>query len=240
MGGELAERLMLEQGLQNVARLPNQEVAELIGRLQQGSPLDEILSKLGPEAREQVQNRLVAGIVSGHNPAQVAREISNALGGNMSRAMTIARTEQITAYRNAALLNYRQFPNLLQGWVWTAAVSSSPPPCPVCTALHGRIFPLDAPFGSHPNCRCSAAPLTRGARVPFVSGDQWFSSQSAGMQRDILGPAGHLAYQDGAVSLSDFAQLVDDPQWGPQWKRRSLTDLLGSDAAKYFERLRAA
>lgn len=241
LGDELAVRLLGAEGVPVRMRLPNDALREAVSRLRRGSPVDDLLAQLGPDAAAQVRSKLLAGVTAGWGPGTVALEISNALGANLARAMTIARTEMIQAYRNAALLNYRRFPNLIQGWIWTAAVASSPGPCPVCLALHGRVFPLGRPFGSHPRCRCGPAPLTRGSRVPFPAGDEWLAEQPAAIQQEILGPMGYLAYIDGAVELSDFAELVDDPVWGPQWRKRALSDILGArQLDRIWAMLRAA
>ena len=60
-------------------RLPSEAIQELVGVLQDGSPLSKVLDKLGPEAAKEIKEVLVSGLGSGHGAAKIAREIRRAV-----------------------------------------------------------------------------------------------------------------------------------------------------------------
>lgn len=232
LGDEGARAMLGSAGVQVTARLPNDALVELIGRLSDGSPLSDLLDELGPDARARIEQRLTDAVARGLNPRRIARQVSDALGGNMARAMNIARTETITAFRNANLAQYRQYPDVLVGWRWSARLGDART-CASCLAQHGKVFPLSEPFASHPSCRCSPTPAVLG-RNDFVSGPDWFAQQSRSFQRQFLGPSKYAAYRDGAIKLEDLVLTGTDPRWGPFSREKGLAAALGSLANQYY------
>ena len=109
-------------------------------------------------------SRVIAqGIEAGRSPAQIARELTRAVEGiGITRARTLARTETIWAYNEAALNEYEEA--AIAGVAVEAEFSTSEDDavCPECEALEGKVFSLDEAHGMipvHPNCRCAFIPL---------------------------------------------------------------------------------
>ena len=88
------------------ARLPAGAVQDLVGVLQDGSPLRELLDELGPEASRAVRQALLTGVATGQHPTMIVRQVRQELGGNLVRALTIARTEVLRAYRESSRRAY--------------------------------------------------------------------------------------------------------------------------------------
>lgn len=187
-------------------------VEHLVGALGDGRPLTTLLDTLAPQGAQLAGEALVTGVVTGQNPRLIAALVRDALGVPLARALTISRTEVLRAYREAALATYRANADVVAGWVWVA--SHSPRTCPVCLALSGRVFPLDAPFASHPNCRCVPAPRLASRPSPFPAGPRYFAGLPAEQQREILGPAKHALFAAGRLTLEQLVGTRPTP-YGP-------------------------
>lgn len=213
-------------GWGDLVALPNTALIDLVGRLQDGSPLRRLLDTLGPEAAAGVEDALVAGLGRGAGPREVAREVRRAMGGNMARALTISRTEVVGSYRRASARQAREYREMLAGWTWLAAIDSPDAPCAVCCAMHGTWHSLDEDLHSHPNCRCTQAFLPHRSLADLgPTGEEWFDEQDEAVQLRILGPTAQQAYRNGDVVLADFVKPVADPEWGPGLRRRSNREL---------------
>ncbi len=134
----------------NWNRLPVESLTDLVGALQDGSPLRRLFDDFGSQASEGMRKALIAGIATGASPRDIGRQIRQVLDIGLTRAQTIARTETLRAYRSASLRTYEENADVVSGWRWMASLS--PRTCRVCLAMHGKVFPLTTPFGSHVNC----------------------------------------------------------------------------------------
>lgn len=231
LGDEAARSMLGTSGVRVTARLPNAALVELVGRLSDGSPLSDLLDELGPDARGRIERSLTDAVARGINPRRISREVSDALGGNMARAMRITRTEMISSFRNANLAQYREHGDVLIGWRWSAALDGRT--CASCLAQHGKVFPLSEPFASHPSCRCSPVPHT-GSGTAFPTGPDWFSEQPASLQLQVLGPSKYRAYRDGAISLEDLVETGTDPRWGPWSREKALSRAIAPTLADQY------
>jgi SPP1 gp7 family putative phage head morphogenesis protein len=222
-------------------------VRDLVGFLADGSPLRDLLDELGPEASRQVRETLIAGVATGQHPTAIARQIRQALGGNLVRALTIARTEMLRSYRTALLRSYQHNSRVISGWIWYSALGSRT--CAFCWAMHGTVHRLEEHFASHPRCRCTPIPKTKSWRElgfavpeelsapPPEPGPDLFARLPEAQQRAILGPAKYAAYQAGAISLEDLRGFRRDPRWGRVGYERSLREILGAQRADAYARL---
>src|ERR1041385_2411025 len=61
------------------ARLPTEAISELVGVMQDGSPLNKVLDRLGAEAAHDIREALITGLGSGHGAAKIAREVRSAI-----------------------------------------------------------------------------------------------------------------------------------------------------------------
>lgn len=236
LGVDMSLSTLAVQGVQGLVRLPNDKLIDMVGRLSDGSPLRSLLDDLGPDASRRVRESLLTGIGEGQGPREIARRMRDALGGNMSRAMTIARTEVVGVHRRAALEHAMQYSHLLEGWRWVASLdSTNPPPCAACIAMHGTTFPISTPFESHQNCRCVPSPVTINSRVDWgPPGEDWFAGQSPEYQQSVLAPSKYRAYQAGEVNLSDLVAKGHSAEWGGWRREASLRQAIGANKARQF------
>lgn len=173
----------------------------LIGIAGDGKPLAVHFAGLAAPIRNAMFEALFYGIAAGTPNAAIAKEIRDAIGGGAARAMTITRTETNRAYREATRQFYDDSPDVI-GWLWLAALDLRT--CPLCWALHGRIFKTKTKFGTHPNCRCTMiAVFADSEKVP--TGPEVFAGLTEAQQKTILGPGRLSLYNQGA-KLSDFVE----------------------------------
>lgn len=185
--------------------------------------LNALYNGLGASAANDLHATLMQALGAGANPTTLAGEygpIWAATGASATRAATIARTEMLGSYRAAALANYRANRDVVTGWTWTA--EQGPFTCGACLAMDGSVHGLDEDMdGMHPNCRCSAVPITASyadllgplgidaSAIPETSfsresGASWLARQSNAVQDAVLGKAAGSLYRAGKVSLEDF------------------------------------
>jgi SPP1 gp7 family putative phage head morphogenesis protein len=215
---------------ESTARFHDQAARELAARLGDGGPTHALLTQLAPLAVVAVKDRLVAGLIAGDGSAVTARAVSDDLGVGLSRAQTIARTTTLGAYRAATIDTYRANADVVARWRWVA--SKSMQTCGCCLALDGHEFPIDDPFGSHPNCRCTPVPVTRGYGDPeadalkaasarqYQTGTEWIEARSPRELRRQFGIAKGNALATHEITPLQLVGYRDDPTWGPtRWER---------------------
>lgn len=229
-------------------RLDAAAVEQIVGALQQGSPLRDTIDRLPEQAAERFRQETIRGVALGRAPRETARQTAAALGGNLARALTISRTETLRAYRSATLEGYRANQGVVKGWRWSASLDNRT--CPVCWAQHGSFHTLEESFASHPACRCAMVPETKtwaelglptitNEPTPMEQGSDVFRRQSEDVQLAVLGPAKFAAYRAGAFDLPDLVRPTYSPRWGAGVAERSLVSLVGAaNAAKYTARNR--
>jgi len=224
-------------------RLPREALVEMVGFAGNGTPLRALLDALGVEASQAVREALIAGLVTGENPRSIARRVRGEFGGNLARALRVARTEVLRAYRTAALQSYRANDNVVKGWIWLSARSERT--CAACWAMHGTLHSLDETLDDHPNGRCVAAPWVRSwaemglgglpEEPALPTGAEMFARLTPQEQDRVLGQAGGAAYRAGAVSLDQFVGVRYSSRWGTLRYARSLGNVLGPEGAKRWE-----
>jgi SPP1 gp7 family putative phage head morphogenesis protein len=189
-----------------------------------GSPLSRLLADANAAGAEAARQALFTGVILGDNPRVVAARLRAALAIAKNRAMTIARTEVLRAYRGSIRERMRHAPGVV-GWVWVSARDRRT--CPMCWAMHGTKHRLDEEFATHPNCRCSQAPLSARDISPLATGSEDFERLAAATQRRILGPGKYDLYSRGAIDLPDLVGEALDPVWGRIRYERPLYSLRG-------------
>lgn len=214
-------------------RLPVETLNELSANLSHGSPVLRLLDSLGPTTVREAKSVLFAGIAGGFNPRKTARQLQKTAGYAAVRARTISRTETLRAYRQATVESYRANEDVVTGWKWLATLSVRT--CPACLALHGKEFPLEEDFGSHPNCRCTTVPVTEDSK-PIPSGEEWLKQQDVTTQQKILGKAKYNAYAGGKITLQDLIHEEDSPIWGKTRSEASLKEALAKAVGTAKER----
>ena len=193
-----------------------------------------VFASLGRATAQQVSDALVVGVIRGLNPRVIGRQIQSITGQPLHRCLTIARTEQLRAYRETSRAAYQRT-RTVPSWTWFSALDKRG--CPACWAMHGTVHPVSEPMAAHPNCRCTMLPNVDGWTAPVPTGAEEFDKLTPAEQQVILGPSKWRAYNDGAITLADVVDRHHSPIWGSSVQERSLTNAVGPTAAtKYFRR----
>lgn len=193
---------------------------------------------LSRDADTAMRRELVRGVQVGANPRETARRmvarVEGAFNGGLTRALVIARTETLDAYRQAAAAVQEEHRDVLAGWVWLARLDERS--CPACWVMHGTVHRLDEPGPlGHPQCRCSRAPQTLSWRElgfdvdepadAIPDGEAVFRQLPRAEQVRIMGPARLELLDRGAVTWRDLARLRNNPGWRPSITTTPVKDL---------------
>jgi SPP1 gp7 family putative phage head morphogenesis protein len=228
-------------------RVPVASLESLVGVLQDGSPLANLLDELGTQTAQDIGEALVNGLVAGRNPRIIAGEMRRQSGLGLTRALRISRTEVLRAHRSAALMAYRMNSRVVRGWRRYAKMDIRT--CAACIMAHGRFYRLDEMPDFHVQDRCALIPETVSwsdlgieglpeTQPVAQEGDgwRWFQDQPADVQREILGGPMYEAWQAGKVQPSQFSHVDHDEVWGNALVASSLKQVLGEDAKDFYVR----
>lgn len=205
-------------------RLNRAAVENIVAVLQQNAPVGSLLRQAWPNAFAGMVEALINGVALGWNPRKTERAMREAGRRVLQRALLIARTEQLRAYRTASLENYRAS-GVVKGYKRLASKSSRT--CLACLLADGDFYTLDQSFDAHPNCRCTLIPvLFNGVAPQWETGRTWFERQSEAMQRGIMGDSAWEAWRAGDVRLTDLVERHEHPVWGGSLQVRSLSRAL--------------
>jgi SPP1 gp7 family putative phage head morphogenesis protein len=212
MGVQHADALARASGLRaTFDRLPAANIEQMVAQLQADAPLGELLVKAYGDAADEVANRLLQGVTLGQSPRAVAENASNALGIQLDRAMTIARTETLRAYREPQLERFTQ----LGITEYKRIATHDELTCIGCLVEDGEVYSTPDGFDAHPNCRCTAVPIVPGAEAPtWQSSEEWFSSLDAEQQLAMMGPGRYELWSSGAVNWADMSARTWNDTWG--------------------------
>jgi hypothetical protein len=193
---------------------------------------------LSGDAMDAMRRELVAGVAVGDNPRTSARNmvdrVEGAFNGGLSRAMTIARTEVLDAYRSASTYAHAANADVLSGWTWICACDRRS--CASCWSKHGSTYPVTTPGPwDHPQGRCARMPTVRpwselGINIPepaslLPDAQSRFWSLPAADRLAIMGPARLELLRSGAVDWSDLAVRRTAAGWRDSFGPRSVADL---------------
>jgi len=206
--------------------LPVEAVEFAIGYASDGSALKALMMKDFPATMMDLLQALIDGTAMGRNPRDTARLMADAMSGNLQRALTIARTEQLRAFRDAS----RQ--QMAASGVVNVSIrrcALNPRTCAACLALDGTVYPTDELMPVHPEDRCFMQPMIIGLQpVKAQSGQDWFLAQDEATQRGILGPQTYDAWNSGAFEFRALASTHVHKTWGPSVRVTPLKELVGS------------
>lgn len=225
----------------NFTVLPEETILSVAARVAPGSPMENLLKKIGPDTATKAQQILVDGLVRGRNVRVIGRELRDASGIPGSRAMTIARTEIFGAYRDSHHEHMQANADILQGWVWMAQLGTA---CGGCLAKHGEVHTLEVFLEAHPNCACEpiAVPKTFAAMgLPSFLDDKYPDPFDPDvMKRDALkeldvsqkelakrfGPGKAAGLKSGKIKLPQLAKRVENDIWGASITETPLKELI--------------
>lgn len=193
---------------------------------------------LSAEAVDVMHRELVRGVAFGDNPrtaaARMIATLENGFNGGLARAVNIARTEVLDAYRATSQYAHMANSDVLDGWIWLCALSDRT--CPSCIGMNGSVHPLtEAGPNDHQSGRCARMPKVKswadlGIKAPEPASTvpdarKWFGEQPVATQRQILGPGRLDLLNSGAITWDQIPQRRANPGWRPSYVPRSLADL---------------
>jgi SPP1 gp7 family putative phage head morphogenesis protein len=135
-------------------QLPLTAIEKFIGQSQEGGTLYSLLQNSYPETVGNLTNTLLRGIALGDNPTKIARMMKNDMDGNLTRALRIARTEQMFIFREASKMQMEES-GVLKGYELIA----EPDACDLCLSQTDKLFRFEDNPELHPNCRCAYLPV---------------------------------------------------------------------------------
>lgn len=209
----------------------------------------QITSSLKPltaDSYAAMEQALIRGVALGDNPARVAadmlRRVQGAFGwfdgervhGGLARALNIARTEQLDAYRAASAYGHAANADVLRGWQWSATLDRRT--CPSCWSMHGRVFPLDQPGPwDHQSGRCARIPLAKTWAQLRISAPEpdsvmpnarsKFLRLPRAEQDAIFGQTRAQLLRSGQISWDDLATQKGNPGWRPSYVPTPISQL---------------
>lgn len=209
-------------------RLPPAAMAIIVERTTQ--QIESRRVPLATSAVTAMRRSLIRGVALGENPrataAYMMRATEGHFNGGLTRALNIARTETLDAYRQAAAAYQQQHRDVLAGWAWTAKLDSRT--CPSCWAKHGSLHPLDEPGPhDHHQGRCARTPVTKswaelGIAMPeppsaVPDAEKRFWQLPRAEQLAIMGPARLQALEQGTLGWDQLSVNVTNPGWRDSW-----------------------
>jgi SPP1 gp7 family putative phage head morphogenesis protein len=207
--------------------LPVNAIYNMLGFLQEDSPLFKRIELLAPYHTKKVADSLLEGIALGYNPTKTARMFQNVMGGGLTDAMRMSRTAQLYASREASRASYNANSDIILGWEWITALDSRV--CMACAVQHGTIHKLSESMNSHYNCRCTSAPVVKGYDDVDQTGVDWFAGLPEEQQRKMMGGEAYDVWKAGGFELSDLATRRHDDVYGEMLARTPLWKLLGAE-----------
>lgn len=205
-------------------RIPYESLQHLVGFLSDGSPLADLFEGLGETSARIAKEVLTTAVLKGTGPLETARQMKDAFGGNISRARTVARTEQLRSYREASAENYKANEDVLEGWIRYETLDELT--CMVCVLEHGKVYKLDEPFAGHPNCRGTQIPKVIGLDRDIRPGSEWFEGLTPEEQKDKMGKKKWESWKNGDFKLTDMVEVTTDEKWGEGRRIKRLEELL--------------
>lgn len=193
---------------------------------------------ISTEATEAIRRALIAGVATGTNPREAARDmlrqVEGAFNGGLARAQNVARTEMLDAYRDASAHVHFANRDVLDGWTWIATLDRRT--CPSCWGMHGTHHPINQPGPEdHQSGRCARMPKVKTWRELGIDMDepdgvvpdaeQEFEQLPEAQQREIVGPGRLALMKAGKITLRDIPKRRDNPAWRPSYVPRNLGEL---------------
>jgi SPP1 gp7 family putative phage head morphogenesis protein len=207
--------------------LPTESLRNLVERYDR-EPLSRKYGLMGLEAKQRARQAMFSGVAAGKNPREMVGDVAQSLQATRTDAEVIARTTVISAHRDAGIEAYR-----LSGIVkqYERLATLSPRTCPVCLALDHRRFDISEPFWRHPQCRCTHTAVLEDSEVDLVGeptepGSKWFERQDKLTRERMLGPTKNKLYESGVITLDDLVEVINDPDYGPTIRERSIRSLI--------------
>lgn len=240
----LAEEHQQEQARSQLPRgvsvawggLGDDALTQILRRVQQR--IHALHLPLSGDAERALKEELVRGVAKGVNPNRVAagllRRLEGAFNGGLSRAVVIARTEMLDAYRAAAQASQLANSDTLSGWMWNSALSRTT--CASCWSKHGTTYPLEEPGPlDHQAGRCDRMPVVKpwselGINLPeppplVPDAEATFRALPRADQLAVMGPTRLAALLRGDIKWGDLSTLRRTTGWRDSYTVTRVADL---------------
>lgn len=217
------------------ARMNPEAMRTIVGLCEDGSPLFDVLERraLYPESVQGLTDALVEGVTLGWNPRKTANSMMDGLADGLTKALVIARTEQMRAYRMASVAQYRASGVVSKFKRLSAKTDRT---CLACLMADGEVLELEEELYDHPNGLCAAVPWVMGMPEPeWETGKDWFEGLDEDRQREMMGDAKYDAWKDGQFTLDQLVKTTDNPTWGKSLGVTPLSELVSGAGAKVDE-----
>jgi len=214
-------------GLAMPQRINTDAVLNMLGYLQEDSPLWKRLSMFSSEHTSRLADALTEGVAFGYNPTKVAKTFERIMGGGLTDAMRMTRTSMLHTYRDASHAQFIANQDVVDGWTWWSSKDAST--CMSCLANHGKVYPNTERLNGHYNCRCVAIPHVKIWSEPEQTGEEWFSTLSEAQQKEMMGAQTWDAWKGGAFKFDELSGHRHDDVYGDMNARVPLWELLGAE-----------
>jgi hypothetical protein len=131
-------------------RINKNAVLNMVGLSKEGTPLADLFAKSYPLSVEKLTNTLITSQALGYNPRKTAQLLAENMNGNLTRSLTIARTEQLNCLRMASIEQMKES-GVCKGWIRIEQSDC----CSDCDSENGKHYSFDESFDTHPNCRAA-------------------------------------------------------------------------------------
>lgn len=182
--------------------------------------VDGVLRRASATFASNLGNEVTKTLISAPKSAQIHEMVRSSMNPVREMSEVAVVSEAVSAFNSTLIEGYR-IQVSVPGWAWRARLDSKT--CGMCWAMHGRWFPLETPFYSHPRCRCLAIPAMEQSLID--TGPIWFADLSDEEQLEILGRGRYDLYKSGRVTLADMVMEREHPLWGPIRDLRPVSQL---------------
>jgi SPP1 gp7 family putative phage head morphogenesis protein len=173
----------------------------------EGRTIGEWFHSLSVSVQTQVLKRMRLGILTGQDPAAVARQFLGARG--IARSLlaghsAVTRTMLTGVWNHAREWLWRLNPRI-DRVQWRSVLDGRT--SDICLNRHGRIYPVrQGPRPpAHVRCRSMVIPIRRGEEPPVEEGFAgWLRRQPPQMVEEVLGPTRARAYLAGEFTVDQF------------------------------------
>lgn len=185
-----------------------------------------VAASIPAAAMATVRRVLLAGVVVGADPRAMARNVLGALqvafNSGLTRAIVMARTEILDAYRAMAADIRAANSRYVDTWIWVCLLDGRV--CPSCLAMHGTVHPATE-YGpvDHPQGRCMAVPHVKPWQVLGITlvepadtipdAEAWFWSLPEAQQIAIMGRTRLKLLRDRRIRWDDLATRQTNYGW---------------------------
>jgi SPP1 gp7 family putative phage head morphogenesis protein len=198
-------------------------IETMVGYLGNGAPLNSLLVEAYPYAWQGMSDALVEGIAQGLSPRETARKMADGMSDGLDRILRIARTEQLRAYRQATVMQYRES-GVVAGYRRLVAKAKA---CLACLMSDGELFRTADDLSDHPNGACTCIPILYGVEErDWLKGEQWFKSLESDRQKEIMGADYYRAWKSDKFKLKDLVTHSHSDIWGDAPQVKALKELV--------------